>query len=288
MSGAEFVELEEADAVRMAWNVWPYSRLEAAKCVVPFGVLYSPARQTRALQVVEYDPVPCKQCGGILNPYAAVDYHGKMWGCPFCHARNHFPPHYQGVSEAAVPSELWPQASTIEYVLPARAPVAPPAYVFVIDTAVAEDELAACKTAVAQALTMVPDYAQVGLVTFGTHVHVHELGFAECPKAYVFRGNKEYTPGKIQEQLGLGGGAAAAAAARRAVWPAAVPGPRRRDGVCARRLARRGRGPAARAVHLCGAVAGAAGDGAGQRHPRGPAHSLLGGIFRGPPDGGLP
>lgn len=40
---------------------------------------------------------------------------------------------------------------------------------------------------------MLPEYAYVGLVTYGTHVHVHELGFTECAKAYVFRGSKEYT-----------------------------------------------------------------------------------------------
>lgn len=28
---------------------------------------------------------------------------------------------------------------------------------------------------------------QVGLVTYGTHVHVHELGFSECAKSYVFQ-----------------------------------------------------------------------------------------------------
>ena len=35
---------------------------------------------------------------------------------------------------------------------------------------------------------------QVGLVTFGTHVHVHELGFSECAKSYVFqvRGTAPY------------------------------------------------------------------------------------------------
>lgn len=50
-TGAEFVELEEIDAVRMVWNVWPYSRLEAAKCVIPFGVLHTPVKQTANLQV---------------------------------------------------------------------------------------------------------------------------------------------------------------------------------------------------------------------------------------------
>jgi protein transport protein SEC23 len=33
--------------------------------------------------------------------------------------------------------------------------------------------------------------------------YVHELGFAECPKAYVFRGDKELTSRQVQDQLGL-------------------------------------------------------------------------------------
>lgn len=33
---------------------------------------------------------------------------------------------------------------------------------------------------------------------------VHELGYAECSKSYVFRGGKEYTPKQIQEMLNLG------------------------------------------------------------------------------------
>ena len=32
---------------------------------------------------------------------------------------------------------------------------------------------------------------------------VHELGYAACTKAYVFRGSKDYTPKQIQDMLGL-------------------------------------------------------------------------------------
>lgn len=91
--------------------------------------------------------------------------------------------------------------------------MSPPAYILVVDTCLPEDEMAACKTALQQAMSMIPEYAQIGLVTFGTHVHVHELGFQDCPKAYVFRGSKDYTASAIQEQLGLGGSGAAMAAA---------------------------------------------------------------------------
>ena len=49
----------------------------------------------RQLQVVPYEPVPCKSCGAVLNPYSRCDFTAKLWICPFCHARNHFPAHYQ-------------------------------------------------------------------------------------------------------------------------------------------------------------------------------------------------
>jgi hypothetical protein len=67
-----------------------------------------------------------------------------------------------GISEASVPAELFPQYCTIEYSLPRLGAQSPPAYVFVLDTCVPEDELLAAKTAIQQALTMVPEYAQVG------------------------------------------------------------------------------------------------------------------------------
>lgn len=42
---------------------------------------------------------------------------------------------------------------------------------------------------------------------FLTHhqTQVHELGYAECPKSFVFRGTKDYSPKQIQDMLGLGG-----------------------------------------------------------------------------------
>lgn len=54
-------------------------------------------------------------------------------------------------------------------------------------------------------LTLLPPYALVGLITFGTMVQVHELGYTGCAKSYVFRGSKDYTSKQIQEMLGLGG-----------------------------------------------------------------------------------
>eukprot|EP00884_Botryococcus_braunii_P021827 jgi/Botrbrau1/8328/Bobra.0081s0017.1 len=207
---ADFAELEEADGVRMTFNVWPNSRIEATKAVVPFACVYTPNKVIANMPVLPYEPVFCK-CGAVLNPYARPDYGNRIWICAFCHARNHFPAHYAGINEQNLPAELFPSYCTVEYQLRPTAPISPPAYVFVVDTCLPEDELVACRTALSQALSLLPEYAQVGLVTFGTHVHVHELGFTEMAKCYVFQGTREYTSVQVQEQLGLMGKATAAA-----------------------------------------------------------------------------
>ena len=36
-----------------------------------------------------------------------------------------------------------------------------------------------------------------------SQTQVHELGYTECAKSYVFRGNKEYSAKQVQEMLGL-------------------------------------------------------------------------------------
>ena len=47
----DFGELEELDGVRMPWNIWPSSRVEALKCVIPFSALYTPNKPLQHLQV---------------------------------------------------------------------------------------------------------------------------------------------------------------------------------------------------------------------------------------------
>ncbi|KAL6762935.1 hypothetical protein V8C86DRAFT_2509254 [Haematococcus lacustris] len=202
----DFAQLEEIDGVRLTWNIWPNSKLEATKSVIPFAALYTPNKKLPNLQVLPYEPVMCKQCTAVLNPYARVDYYSKVWICPMCIGRNHFPTRYQGVTETQPPAELYPNFSTIEYTLPRTQQVHPPVYLFLIDTCVSEEEVNACKASILQAITTLPEYVHVGLITFGTHVHVYELGFTECSKCYVFRGSKEHTPQSIIDQLGLRGG----------------------------------------------------------------------------------
>ena len=183
------------------------TQVEATKCVVPFGCLYKPLQPMEQMPVVPYDPQRCKSCAACLNPYARVDFQAKLWICPFCYTRNHFPTHYANISPESQPAELYPNYTTIEYTVQQPNPP-PPAFLFVLDVCQLEQELAAVRASLTQALSLLPENARVGLITFGTHVHVHELGFAECAKSYVFRGSGTYTREAVAGQLGLTGAAA--------------------------------------------------------------------------------
>jgi len=56
--------------VRLSWNVWPSTRIEATRTVVPIAALYTPLKQREDLPPVLYEPVTCKPpCRAVLNPY---------------------------------------------------------------------------------------------------------------------------------------------------------------------------------------------------------------------------
>jgi protein transport protein SEC23 len=63
-----------SSGVRLSWNVWPSSRIEANRTVVPIAALYIPLKQRDDLPPVLYEPVTCKStpCRAVLNPYWCV------------------------------------------------------------------------------------------------------------------------------------------------------------------------------------------------------------------------
>ena len=143
--------------------------------------------------MLQYEPVTCKPpCRAVLNPYAYVlllvhsssrlakpltrltinsnvDVRARIWICPFCLMRNPLPPHYKDITETAIPPELHPSSTTIEYQLARPAP-APPIFVYVVDTCQEEDSLKALKDSLIMSLSLLPANALVGLITFGTMV----------------------------------------------------------------------------------------------------------------------
>ena len=61
---------QDRDGIRLSWNVWPSSRLEATRMVVPIGCLFTPLKEREGVSAFQYEPVTCKMpCRAILNPY---------------------------------------------------------------------------------------------------------------------------------------------------------------------------------------------------------------------------
>lgn len=202
MAMAEFTEEEARTGVRMPWNAWPSTKVEAAKCAVPLAAIVTPLHTSGSTNVLPYAPLRCKTCRSVLNPFCRVDFAAKIWMCPFCFQRNHFPAHYASISETNQPAELFPQCTTVEYSLQGERGVSP-VFLFLLDTCLIEEELGYLKASLTQAVSLLPENSMVGMITFGAQVHVHELGFPECSKSYVFRGSKDVTKEQILEQLGL-------------------------------------------------------------------------------------
>jgi protein transport protein SEC23 len=202
---------EEISGVRFSFHCWPSTRLEATRSVAPFGALYTPLRKLPAPNctpeyALPYDPIRCSttSCHAVLNPYCQVDYRSKLWVCPFCLQRNHFPPHYaDNITETNLPAELIPQYGTCEYVLQTIPNQGAPVFLFVIDTCTNhKDELQELADSIQQALNLLPTDSLVGLITYGTNVSVFEMASESIAKSYIFRGNREYTPGRVSELLG--------------------------------------------------------------------------------------
>uniref|UniRef100_A0A5S6QKH1 Protein transport protein SEC23 n=1 Tax=Trichuris muris TaxID=70415 RepID=A0A5S6QKH1_TRIMR len=207
MSWAEFIHAqEENDGIRFTWNIWPHSRIEAQRLVVPLACHFTPFKyrpgEAPEPPPLNYDPVVCTRptCKAVLNPYAQVDFRTKLWICPLCAQRNPFPAHYAQIAENNLPPELIPQFTTIEYTL-TRAPTLPPIFLFVVDTCVTPEELKALKGSLQMALSLLPPEATVGLITFDRMVQVHELTAQGMARAFVFKGTKEVTQKQIQDVL---------------------------------------------------------------------------------------
>jgi len=165
--------------------------------------LYTPMRKiNERFLSLPSEPVMCKDpCRSVLNPFCRVDFVGKIWTCPFCMARNHFPQHYaQSISETSMPGELIPGYTSVEYTIP-RTQQRPPVYLFVVDTALIDEELEAVKQSLIVTMNLIPEDHLVGLITFGTVVQIYDLSYTQCVKSYVFRGDKEIPVGKVQELL---------------------------------------------------------------------------------------
>ena len=172
--GSSFEDIEDLNGLRLSWNAFPTSRIEATRLVVPISAIYTPCKVRPGYRAFPYEPITCKTCKAILNPFCPMDFQLKVWNCAFCTSRNNLPPHYGNINPNQLPAELLMDYTTMEYIL--NKPLAPPpVFLFVVDTCLAEDDLKALKDALLVSLSLLPQNALVGLVTFGTMVCLFEL-----------------------------------------------------------------------------------------------------------------
>ncbi|XP_074599524.1 transport protein Sec23 [Brevipalpus obovatus] len=201
----EFLEgAEDVDGVRLNWNLWPMSKVEAAKIVLPLGCLYTPLKEstTRPLKPVDYDPLLCtrSQCRAVLNPFCNVDNKARIWTCAFCFNRNAFPALYNTIQDLQQLPEK--QSSTLDYRLMRNPVSTPPIFLYVVDTCVDEEELMSLKSSIQASFAALPQNALIGLITYDRIVSLWELN-TPWMKSFVFQGSKDYTAKQIQEWLGI-------------------------------------------------------------------------------------
>ncbi len=202
----DFNELESREGVRLSWNAWPCSRIDATRVVLPIGALVTPGRDLgEHAPVLPYEPVVCEGCQAVLNPYCSIDYYGKAWRCSLCDGLNKLPRNYEQISETNLPAELFPTYASVEYTMVNKSPTAP-CFLMCLDCACGSaEELQDAKDSVMQLVSLLPEDAYVGLVTFGSTVRVHELVETNGPmrRSYVFRGTKDCEQEELRKMLGL-------------------------------------------------------------------------------------
>ncbi len=198
-----FQQIESNDGIRFSWNVLPATRPSATALAIPVSCMYTPFKELPTMPVLTYPPVLCSTngCKAVLNPYCTVNFANKLWMCPFCLTRNHFPSSYSAMTNENRVAEIMQQNTTIEYVLDQtpRNPI----FLFLIDLCIAEEEVDALRSCVMQNLMLIPENSLVGLITFGRNVNIYEMTFDECPKSYLFNGTREYKSTDIARLLGI-------------------------------------------------------------------------------------
>lgn len=196
----DFDTAEDVDGVRLTWNTFPAKQFDAVRCVVPIALMYTPLKGREQMPVVNEPVMPCNLCKAILNPFCQHDQ--GAWTCCFCGARNQM--HPQVAQLGIPPYAVQPEALTIEYPIAANAQQrnTPPVFMFVVDVVNDEENMEALRQLLVLAINLLPPDALVGLVTFGKHVSVYELG-GEGVHSYVFHGGKEHGLSVVNKTLGL-------------------------------------------------------------------------------------
>ena len=197
----------------------PKSRLQNKRNVIPLAALYTPMNDKSGTEVVDKSfLVSCRTCRSIINPYVQIVNNTQLWNCQFCGTSNQLPPTFNAQGEPVLHPSLNPGSTTIEYQT-GRHSSLPPVFFYVVDTCFEGDDVESAfeqlKESLIISLSLLPEDALVGLITFGKHVSVHDLT-SNDNISHTFSGSKTYTLEKVQSSLGILGSELSAAGLKHA------------------------------------------------------------------------
>jgi hypothetical protein len=110
--------IESETGVRTTYLAIPNCQQNVEHFEIPITALVTPCKKLEHVQKMEYAPVKCQKCQGILNPYSVISYQQKTWGCNFCGAVNQFPNLYrQNLAPGNNPPEMLKENQVIEYII---------------------------------------------------------------------------------------------------------------------------------------------------------------------------
>ena len=110
--------IESTTGVRTSYLAFPNCQENVTQFEIPLTTLVTPCKKLDNVQRMEYPPVKCFKCQGVLNPYSVVSYQNKTWTCTFCGSTNQFPNLYkQNLAPGNTPLEMLKENQVIEYVI---------------------------------------------------------------------------------------------------------------------------------------------------------------------------
>lgn len=198
MADTEYFESrEEADGVRVTWNLMCRTKIQHDRNILPMTALYTPLNNKSTQPIPQsHQIVTCRQCQGFINPY--VRRTDEMWHCTYCGFSNRLILDENGQFPVGLTS------TTVEYHT-GKFNNLPPIFIYVIDTCFESDDLEAyelLKQSLIVSLSLLPENSLVGLISYGKNVQIHNLS-QQNAVSHSFNGSKTYTLEQFRKSLGL-------------------------------------------------------------------------------------
>ncbi|KAI3406455.2 hypothetical protein KGF56_000586 [Candida oxycetoniae] len=219
----EFENREDRDGIRLSWSSVAKSKLQHQRNVIPLGALYTPLNDKSQVELLDTSLlVACRSCRSILNPFVSVANDGQLWTCQFCGVSNQLAPSFDSNGEQIFHPSLTPEFTCVEYETGKKSSL-PPVFLYIVDTCFEGDDretaFAQLKESLVISLSILPEDALVGFITFGKHVKIHDLA-SNDNLSYTFNGNKTYTLEQLRSSLGILGAGLSAAGINQAMGSA--------------------------------------------------------------------